>query len=195
MRFHSGAVPTSSDFKIDEGWTALREPEAWEMQLYSVPFAILNFLVLGLPWFLFKSIDEPVMRSLLFRWSTWVFLLSLLGIHEVCHLLVHPRAGFSGRSIFGVWPSRLMLYAHYDGEIKKMRLVAILLTPLFALSATPLIGASFLPVEIIPLVAFLSIANALFSSGDVYSAVLILWQVPPWAVVRNQGWNTFWKVR
>jgi hypothetical protein len=45
------------------------------------------------------------------------------------HALVHPMAGRSPHSILGFWSS-LGFYAHYDGEMSRNRLVAILLMPL-----------------------------------------------------------------
>ena len=41
--------------------------------------------------------------------------------------------------------------------------------------------------------AILSVANALFSGGDAILLAIIAWQVPGHAVIRNQGWKSWWK--
>ena len=40
----------------------------------------------------------------------------------------------------------------------------------------------------------LALVNALASAGDVLGMLLIAWQVPAAAVVRNRGWRTYWKL-
>jgi hypothetical protein len=44
------------------------------------------------------------------------------------------------------------------------------------------------------LLAWCGTWNALFSCGDLVGMGLVLAQVPHNAVVRNQGWNTYWRI-
>ena len=37
-------------------------------------------------------------------------------IHELIHASLHPEHGRSHSSILGFWPSRLLFYAHFDGQ-------------------------------------------------------------------------------
>jgi len=43
-------------------------------------------------------------------------------------------------------------------------------------------------------VAFASVLNALASAVDVLGAAMVLWQIPPTAILRNQGWRTYWEL-
>jgi hypothetical protein len=43
------------------------------------------------------------------------------------------------------------------------------------------------------LLAFISTLNALLACGDIFAVGLLLVQVPSNAIIRNQGWRTFWK--
>lgn len=192
MRFRLGPIPISSQFREFDPWMPLREATPWRAWFYAMPFAILNFLILGLPWFLFDSINEESLRVSFHHWPIWRAFLGLVLLHEVCHLLMHPRRGFSRQTIVGFWPSRTLIYVHYDGEKTRNTAICILLTPLLLLSAAPLVLAS-LCKEAIPLVASLAIANAFVSCLDVYEAALIMSQVPNGAIVRNQGWRTYWR--
>jgi len=42
-------------------------------------------------------------------------------------------------------------------------------------------------------VAAVSIINGAFSCGDQVIVAMIAWQVPRRAILRNQGWETWWK--
>jgi hypothetical protein len=56
----------------------------------------------------------------------------------------------------------------------------------------PLIGAA-LSQHITVGVAAVSIVNGAFSCGDQVIVAMIAWQVPRRAILRNQGWETWWK--
>jgi hypothetical protein len=106
----------------------------------------------------------------------WTFLLSfaaLTAFHELLHIAAHPAAGRSSQSIVGFWPSRVLFYAHYDGELTRNRFVAILLSSGW--------------------IAFISTFNAFLACVDVLGAGMVLFQIPATAVVRNQGWRTYWR--
>jgi hypothetical protein len=53
-------------------------------------------------------------------------LMALVVVHELIHAMVHPHGGKSDTTILGLWPSRLLFYAHYDGELTRYRFIAIL---------------------------------------------------------------------
>lgn len=191
MRFHLGAVPKSSDFTPDaSSWTPLSEPSPWLAQLIALPIGAIAVFLVTMLWFLITPL-----RDITPTVSLAAFLLSFAGIvvvHELTHVLVHPRAGRSANSIVGFWPSRVLFYAHYDGELSRNRFVGILLAPLAIISIVPLLIAAVAQIGS-GWAAFVSAFNALLSCGDILGAGLVLSQIPSTQSVRNQGWRTYWK--
>ena len=116
----------------------------------------------------------------------------IIPVHELIHAVVHPRSGCSADSILGFWPSRMLFYAHYAGELSRTRFVTILLTPFFVISFVPLVACA-ITGRSSGLLALGSALNALCACGDIFAAVLLLSQIPANARVRNQGWRTYWK--
>jgi len=191
MRFHIGAIPEAPDFSPDAPWRPLREPTPWVMQLVALPIAIAVALIVALLWS-----QMMLMRQIEAILSIPFILFSFAGIvviHELIHALVHPMAGRSPHSILGIWPSRVLFYAHYDGELRRNRFVGILLMPLVIISLVPLILAALKLIPASGSLAYISILNASVACGDVLGAGITLFQVPTDAIVRNQSWRTYWK--
>jgi hypothetical protein len=189
MRFHIGAVPETPDFSPDASWKPLREPTPWMMQLLALPVGIVAGVAVGALWFLLTplrtvSFDSPGMML-----GACVV---LVPIHELIHAAVHPGAGASDDSILGFWPSRLLFYAHFGGELSRSRFITILLMPLLIISFVPLVICA-ITGHTSGLLAFSSTLNALFACCDLFAVGLLLFQIPSDARVRNQGYNTFWR--
>jgi len=87
----------------------------------------------------------------------------------------------------------MLFYAHYDGELTRNRFVAILLMPLLVISVLPLVVAAVIGASS-GWVVFASSLNALMACGDILGAGMVLFQVPSAAIVRNQGWRTYWRM-
>lgn len=190
MRFRIGAIPESPDFTPDASWHPLREPSPRQVQLLAWPIGLLAAGGLVLLWQLLTPPPAIQLPASLIK-----FLLTFGGIivvHELIHAAIHPGAGCSRQSILGVWPARLIFYAHYDGELTRNRFVAILLLPLLCLSAVPLVVAAVAQLSL-PGLAFVSVFNAFLACGDLLGAGLVLCQVPARTIVRNQGWKTYWR--
>ena len=190
MRFHIGAFPEAPDFSPDATWTPLREPTTWGMQLYAFPLGALACVVVSVLWIILTPLkavwfDSP--GTALLAWGLSI------PIHELIHAAVQPCAGRSANSVLGVWPSRLVFYAHYLGELSRARFIAILVMPLLIISFVPLIACAIGGLTS-PFLAFMSILNAFSACGDMFAVGLLLYQVPPGAILRNQGWRTFWKL-
>jgi hypothetical protein len=190
MRFHLGAIPETPDFSPDATWRKLREPTPWVMQFLALPLGIIACVAVGILWHYLTplrdvSLDSPGMVLIL--------CVAIIPIHELIHAAVHPCSGRSANSILGFWPSRLLFYAHYVGELSRGRFIAILLMPLLIISFVPLLVCAFIGRSS-ALLAFASTLNALFACGDVFAVGLLLFQIPADATVRNQGWRTFWKI-
>jgi hypothetical protein len=190
MRFHIGPIPSNPDFAPDQTWTALREPTPWVMQLFALPVGIaLGAAVLGI-WLWGTPIDAASFEA---PWACLLALLALVPAHELIHFAMHPRKGGPESSVLGFWPSRVLFYAHYFGELSRTRFIAILLMPLLVLTVLPLIVCCILGKASTILIV-VSTINALAACGDVFGVLVLLFQVPARAVVRNQGWRTYWKV-
>jgi hypothetical protein len=121
-------------------------------------------------------------------------LVGVLVVHELLHTAVHPMAGLSRHSVLGFWPSRMFLYATYDGELTRNRCVAILLTPFVVISIVPLVVAGMAQMANV-WVAYISIVNAYLSCGDILGAGEVLLEIPANAVVRNHGRKAYLKAK
>ena len=190
MRFHLGAIPSSPDFVPDASWRSLRQPPSpWLENLLALPIGIVAAVTVAVLWFLVTPLRDitPAM-------SLPTFLLAFAGlvvVHEGIHALVHPMAGRSPHSILGFWSS-LGFYAHYDGEMSRNRLVAILIMPLLIISIVPLLVSAVTQVSS-GWVAFFSAFNFLCGCGDMLLAGLVLFQIPATAIVRFKSWRIFWR--
>jgi hypothetical protein len=163
------------------------------MQLIATPIAVVAAIVVAVLWWLITPMKEELALSPL------AFLLSLAGcfvgimiVHELIHAAAFPNAGRSPNSVLGFWPSRLLFYAHCEGELARNRFVAILLMPLAVISFVPLLIAAIAQVSSV-WVTFISVFNALSAGGDLLGAGIVLFQIPTAAIVRNQGWRTYWR--
>ena len=190
MRFHLGAVPTSPDFAPDASWKSLREPSPWLDQFIALPIGVVTATLVAVLWLIITPLRYSDIKI-----TPLMFLLSYAGIvvvHELIHVVAQPMAGRSEHSIIGFWPSRTLPYAHYDGELSRNRLIAILLMPLLVLSVLPLVVAAALQ-STSAWVALVSSFNAFLACVDMLGAGVVLCQIPVHAIVRNQGWRTYWK--
>jgi hypothetical protein len=192
MRVHLGAVPASRAFTPDAPWHGLQEPSPWLVQLWAMPVAVGAVLAVSVVWAWLVPLHTLDFR---FLFSSVDVLLSCLGIvvsHEVLHVVVHPRSGRSPQSVLGLWPSRVTLYVHYDGELSRRRFLAALLIPFIILTLGPLLVAAVTEVAAAR-GCFVSILNAALASVDLLGAGIIVRQVPTDAIVRNHGWRTYWR--
>jgi hypothetical protein len=191
MQCHIGAIPGSPDFAPDDSWKPLREPGPVLMQLYALPLGIVMCAVVVALWYSLTPVATPpfVHRTVLLG----AVLLSI-PVHEWIHALVHPHFGMSPLSVLGFWPSRLLFYAHYTGELSRNRLIAILVMPLLLITGLPLLICALVG-RAPALLAVVSAFNALAACGDAFGICLLLFQVPSKGTVRNQGWSTYWRVR
>jgi len=189
MRFHLGAIPSPPDFVPDASWRSLRQPSPWLEKLLVLPIGVAAAVVVAELWFLVTPLRDitPAM-------SLPTLLLSFAGlvvVHELIHALVHPMAGRSPHSILGFGPS-VGFYAHYDGELSRDRLVAILLMPLLIISIVPLLVSAVTQVSS-GWVAFVSAFNAFCACADMLEAGLVLFQIPANRIVRYQSLRIYWR--
>jgi Putative zincin peptidase len=198
MRFKLGAPPESPDFQPEaEGWTLLRQPNPFVLQVVAVPVAALVAGVLGAAWyFLTPLAATPVTfaprQILVPALVGLVGLLLVVAVHELLHGAGHPGWGFSPATVLGFWPTRLLFYAAYRDVISRNRYLWVGALPFVVLSVAPLLAAALLPVNPIPLF-LVSMVNGLCACGDCIIFALIFRQVPRDALIREQGWAVWWK--
>jgi hypothetical protein len=207
MRFHYGEIPKASSFDPEaEGWASIREPSPLLLNLLAVPVA---FLMAGLTIGLLSLAHEgsPLVIWLLGEGDSstnpmLLILAVILGsipVHELVHALTHPHFGLSSESILGLWLSRGLFYAHYEGEMSRNRFLAILAMPFLILSLLPVAIIAFIgssaPMSMQGYLSIVALTNSILASADAVGFALLLSQIPSAAVVRNKGWKSFWKYR
>lgn len=201
MQFHYGSVPESPRFQPDVlGWRPLREPGPWLLQLLAVPPGfVLLALDLGLLYLVwpagfpfanaFGAFSLPGLLAVI---------LALVPLHELVHVAFHPGGGLTPNSIIGIWPAKGLLYAHYDGPISRSRSIMVAVAPCLILAVAPALliaglGRLGAPAVLLDRLAFVSLFGAVAGCGDIVVILLLLFQVPASATLRNQGWKTYWR--
>ncbi|MFA6562966.1 MAG: DUF3267 domain-containing protein [Verrucomicrobiia bacterium] len=208
MQIHWGAIPTAVDFQPEaEGWSPIREPSPMLMQSIAVPLGVVIVGLLGCVFHFVAPRGICGHGSVSFHGSDVLIMLGgmaavlvlFIAAHEMIHTLVHPARGRTDKTIIGIWPSRLLFYAHYEGALSRGRFLAVFAAPLVVLSLCPIPFIALMDAwgrwpAVEMCLTVLSLVNGLASAGDALGMILIASQVPAIAVVRNRGWRTYWKL-
>jgi hypothetical protein len=160
------------------------------MQVAAIPIMILGGMTVALA---FRGLTPVTLDGYSAPKAILLFILFILPVHEMAHAFLHPGGGATDRTTIGVWPGRLLFFAHYDGPMSRNRFLAIFAAPLLLLSVAPLIIASVFEVQwwALGVVSFL---NTVAASGDIIGIILLAAQVPRDAVVQNKGWRSYWRL-
>jgi hypothetical protein len=86
-----------------------------------------------------RTVDVTAMDLTMFVLSVISIFLGVLIVHELIHLIAHPKFGLSKDSVLGVWPKAGVCYAFYGGELSRNRFILIIALPLFVLTIAPLV--------------------------------------------------------
>jgi hypothetical protein len=207
MRLHYGSPPPDPDFHPErEGCTKLREPNPILLQIIAAPVAFVNLAVLIPVWGALAWAQSPANQSSTGTgdgdpWHTLTANLSLfavlagipllIAVHELLHAVCYPGGLASPRTAIGIWPTKLLFYATHLGPMSRNRYLWVYACPILVLTVLPLIIAAALPITL-PALAGVSVLNGVFACGDQVAMAMLAWQVPSTAVVRNQGWETWW---
>ena len=84
----------------------------------------------------------------------------------------------------------MSLYAFWLGEWSRTRFIACLLAPAVLLTAALLTLQTAAPSAAVPVITAL---HLLFCGPDIVFAGLLLTKVPSGAMLRNQGYQTYWR--
>ena len=205
MRFHMGAIPENQEFLPEaQGWRGIREPNPIWLNLLAVPVVIAQVIVWALTIFIILGLRglppiPPTSSSITLNPVLLILILVLLiPAHEFLHALFYPDWGFSSRTIIGLWLSKGVFYAHYEGKMRRNRFLLIFLTPYLVLGILPALVWTLLPANFLFSGAalnllYISLLGSIFSSSDLVGVSLAFLQIPPAAIVRNKGWKTYWK--
>jgi hypothetical protein len=186
------------------GWTRVNYSGPYILIAMGLPIGVLTTLLLWLGWrettpasFQFSLPIPLIWAPVVAIFAVFSGMLLVVFIHELLHCAGHPMMGLSPSSYIGAWPTRLLFYAVYLGGIGRNRYLVMAVLPFFVISVVPLalclvLGSSAAPIAW-PLAAA-SMFNGFSSCGDFIIAPIIWSQVPKNAVVRDNGWHTYWKI-
>lgn len=203
MRLHYGAYPEDPDFHPEsEGWQTLPfDPRPVFLVIMSIAALFLLALVWGLLFFVILPVRVTPVQMLgseivIFGWLPT--LLVLAPVHEFLHALAHPNWGRSSKTVIGIWLVKGMLYAHYEGAMSRNRYVLVALAPYLFLGLLPLgvlalPAAALWPPSVVHILGMVSLLLSIAACLDIVIAVLLLFQIPATALVRNNGSNTYWR--
>lgn len=120
------------------------------------------------------------------------FLILIILMHEIVHVMTHPKLGLSSQSIIGILPKSFMAYSAYLGEQSRRRLIVCVLAPFITLTIAPLLLAHLCHTACVPYLAGLSISNGMGSAGDLIILCQILRHTPAGAIFhgRYYGFRT-----
>lgn len=192
MKFHFGKIPDAVDFSPEkENWTPLKEPTPWLVQLLALPIGLaLAALFLHL-WVHLAPATSHNLATVLN--NIFIGIPFTVIIHELIHTLAHPQNGRSSNTILGFWPSKMIFYAHYGGILTKQRFITILVLPFIFISILPLILCIFFSIDSYFLM-FVSVFNTIGSCVDLLGVIIIFFQVPSTAIMRNKVWKTYYRI-
>lgn len=193
MRLNWGAIPKPEGVILGVDWTPLREPSPWMMQLMALPIGIASCFAIGWLWLHLTPLPHEQLMADPAVCAGLFLVIPLIAIHELIHAFFHPHFGKSKLSVIGFWPSKMLFYAHYEGELTRNRFLTILAMPLIVISICPLLVLA-VSEHTNAYMAWVSIWNAFLACGDVFGILLLSFQVPSDGVCRNLSWNTYWKL-
>jgi len=200
MQLHRGPVPESPDFEpLSQGWSGIREPGPLLVQLLALPIGGVVLALLSLPVLLVAPELLAVDHADLPLVPLVIVLVVCIPVHELIHAFSHPGLGMTDETYIGIWPVKGVFYAHYGGAMSRNRFLWVFCTPILVLSLLPLgivlLFHPFLSQSVLICLAALSAFNGVAASGDILGVILIATQVPRAAMVRNKGWETYWKLK
>jgi hypothetical protein len=202
VKFQLGPVPLDEAFDPEaDGWNRLQEPRPGVLMVSAIPLGML--IALPLVWLWSLILSAPAGDGTGFEFTVTVTVLQVAGflavlagsimLHEMLHALPLAVVGRSENLVLGFWPRHFAPYVAYIGALPLRAQLLSGVLPLVVLSALPLLAALVWP-SIAWWLALLSVINILGSAADLIMLLLLFRQVPREAVVRNQGFSTWWRV-
>ena len=178
----------------------LKEPSPWVLNLLATPVGALAAALLMIGWghievaWNFGPSESGIFTpAVIVLAAILIGMAALIAVHELIHAVCYPQFGLTPATLIAFWPSKLLFLAAYYEALPRNRLLLVYLMPFVVLSVLQLLFCKVLGTSSALLMA-VSIVNGLFSGGDLVCVALIAGQVPRRAILRNQGWATWWKM-
>jgi Putative zincin peptidase len=171
-------------------WRTLRQPDEELALVLAIPIGtslattVLVLWILATPWTNIVA-DE---------WSLLSAFVVAVTAHEIAHALAFPWLPAPPWIALELSRTAFALHAGYDHELSRARLLWVQSAPLVFVSLLPLaLSAAFGTAP--PLVALVTLLNALLSGADVLSMLLVLGQVPPGCRMLARASDLSWQLR
>ena len=206
MRVHLGNIPATQGSDPEaEGLRIIRSPRSGIGHLLASLTGLFLLLVpittlcLVLSTFAIPNPDVDPNYVPPVAWgAAFMAMLSFIPLHELLHLMWHPRFGTSDQSILVIWPSKLLFGVYYEGCMSRTRWLLMRIAPFVFLSILPTVF-----IAIFQYVAFahttktfmevVMVLNAVGSGADVAATLLVASQVPHSASVCFRGGKAYWR--
>jgi hypothetical protein len=189
MRLQLGAIPEIADLPAEDGWVKLREPPLWVVRwILALPLSLVLVLLSAV----FVTRYTEITIEGLSGGGLIAVYVATIAMHELVHAAIHPDRGLSDRTVVGLWPSRLVFFAHYEGARSKGNFTLGIIAPFLVLTILPLMAAHQFGWSSWILGAVI-ILNASVSSVDVLGFFIALFGLPGSSIVRNRGWHSYWR--
>lgn len=183
---------------VDSGWVVLKEPRSIAaFIILSVPFMLTNLVIAVMAIRTFSTISweefgfTPDSFTININLGVVAALILLIMFHELFHLVFIPnfissKKTYVGLAIFGG-------FVYTEEEITKSRYILITVAPFVIVSIILPIILGFFGVLTSPL-KLLVLLNAMASSVDMLTLLIIITQVPNRAIIKNNRPKTYWKL-
>jgi len=198
MKYVKKIPSTDKDLRnslLNEGWNEIKGPSnLLSATLMSIPFMILSGLICYFILLQFTDLFANILSTRSFsiniRLDYILFAFLLILSHELIHAAFIPDFLKSDDIYFGIRPWGGFVYT--TQKLGKARFLLISVAPFVIISVTLPIVLGLLNL-LSGVIAALILLNALASSVDMLSSLLILFQVPNGAMIVNNGFETYYK--
>jgi len=167
------------------------DPSPVLLHVLAAPVAIALLVLSFLVCRAFVGPDEfrlDMVNMTLVYWTIAI----LIPIHEFVHAISTPSWGMSDRTVVGFWPRKVLPYAIYTDALTRTQIIWFIVMPFLTLTVLPAIGMCILELDT-PILYYCILINAGLSGGDIVQVPVFLSQVPRHAIIRNRGFESYWK--
>ena len=196
MKMVLGPIPTSRTLRPVVGiWTPLSNSDSASFTALATSLAMVP-VVIGL-LVLFSDNAATILRFREDKVHFGVFvacLVMLVPMHELIHAVAYFKPLRSPQMVVGVWPRRCMCYVVYDEPLPRFRVLLMSISPFLILTCVPALVLFWIDPPFRSAVAFVVLVHTSLCAGDALVVWRLLAQVPPGALVHNDGWTTYWKL-
>lgn len=189
MRFAREPLAGTVPYAYDVAWNQVREPDANTQQA----LALVAGATLCIATFVAWLVLAPFKPMHIGYATLAIAAIIVMFLHELSHAMAFTMKRSDDLRVACAW-RKWRLSVRYEGAVTRNHYVLVLVAPLVALSAVPVV-VSWVASAHSGDIALVSIINALVSGGDFIAGMLVLAQVPAGALMRRQGDVVLWKAR